>query len=283
MATAHFVKRSRMNNELDDKNDKRYNKYNHSRIYVMESNLSCKSEHDALVDFFATYEVMEADTPELLAQVAQVRHIVFCQELGYDMDTQNQQERDEYDANSIHILLRKKEGSDPTGTLRIVLPGSAGETWLPFEHYGVPHVDRSAFDLNAIDKASSIEFSRLALVQDSRQSAGAMDRQSSMFLGTAIYLATLSRFLEAGHENAFITIEPRLNRLLSRNGIHFQQISPTFEYFGKRATYYTNRQGLANDLRDLRPDMRLLYNGLEKQRRSFRSNLCERSGLTLVK
>jgi N-acyl amino acid synthase of PEP-CTERM/exosortase system len=54
------------------------------------------------------FSVVPANTGILLEKVYQLRHQVYCDELGYEQQRASQLEFDEYDKRSIHCLLFHK-------------------------------------------------------------------------------------------------------------------------------------------------------------------------------
>lgn len=215
-------------------------------------------------DFSERYQIQIADTETLRKKVYRVRHQVFCDELGYDMRHVQGHEFDEYDDSSLHVLLSQRDGDIPIGCFRLVMP-QRGEVWLPFDRYGVPHVDERFFDWSRVDRARSIEVSRLALSPRSRQCRPTEGAPSDPYMATAMFYAVTSLILNLGTENLFMVIEPRLGRLISRYGFTLDQISPPFEYYGQRATFSAYRSRIVDELQRLKTPWRNLYDVIEQQ------------------
>jgi len=218
-------------------------------------------------DFDERYQILIANTEALRREVYQVRCQVFCDELGYDMNRSQGCESDEYDDGSLHVLLRHRDGDKPIGCFRLVMPQACGNIWLPFDLYGVPHVDRTLFNWNTVNFGRSVEVSRLALSSSVRR-CGQTDRStgaSSPFLATAMFYAVSSLVVSRGVENVFMVIEPRLGRLTSRFGIKLDQISRPFEYYGQRATFTTTGGRMGTESRQLKRPWRDLFEVVEKQ------------------
>ena len=216
-------------------------------------------------DFSERYQILIATTEALRRQVYRVRHQVFCDELGYAMNQIHGHEFDDYDAGSLHILLRQRAGGVPIGCFRLVMPQPGG-IWLPFEEYGVPHVDPHLFDWSSVNRERSVEVSRLALNASVRcgghvETAGASDP----YLATAMFYAVTALVMKLGIKNLFMVIEPRLGRLISRYGFKLKQISPPFEYYGQRATFATTGQCLSDELSLLKTPWRHLFDVIDQQ------------------
>lgn len=209
-------------------------------------------------DFDARYEIVIADTEALRRDTYRVRYRVFCDQLGYAMQYVDGCEYDEYDADSIHILLRQRHDGTPVGCFRIVLPKAEG-VWLPFQLYGVPHVDERLFEWGKVNRARSVEISRLAIDNGKRRERGHLAGISDQYLATALFYAVTAMVVKLDAHHAFMVIEPCLGRLTSRFGIRLDQIGPPFEYYGQRATFATTGARMASEAENLQPAWRDLY------------------------
>lgn len=216
-------------------------------------------------DFSERYQILIANTETLRRKVYRVRHQVFCNELGYDMRNVRGHEFDEYDAGSLHVLLRQRDNGVPIGCFRLVMPQSGSDVWLPFDRYGVPHVDDRLFDWNRVNRARSVEVSRLALSPQARKCGVAEGGPSDPYMATAMFYAVTALVLKLGTEDLFMVIEPRLGRLISRYGFSLDQISPPFEYYGQRATFSAYRSRIVEELARLKTPWRNLYDVIDNQ------------------
>lgn len=221
--------------------------------------------YDIAPDFSARYQIVIANTEALRRKVYRVRHQVFCSELGYDMSQSRGHEFDAYDASSLHVLLRQRNGAS-IGCFRLVMPQPEGRIWLPFDEYGVPHVDPRLFDWSGVNRQRTVEVSRLAL--NAARRGGRADKDigaSDPYLATAMFYAVTALSLQLGMQNLFMVIEPRLGRLISRYGFKLDQISPPFEYYGQRATFATHSVRMREELAALKTPWRNLYDVIEAQ------------------
>jgi N-acyl amino acid synthase of PEP-CTERM/exosortase system len=165
-------------------------------------------------DFSERYQILIANSETLRRKVYRVRHQVFCDELGYAMNRTRGQEFDDHDAGSLHVLLRERISGISIGCFRLVMPQPEGGIWLPFDNYGVSHVDDRLFDWNTVNRARSAEVSRLALSSSARRGSRG-DKQtgpSDAYLATAMFYAVSALVLNLSIENVFMVIEPRLGR-----------------------------------------------------------------------
>lgn len=225
---------------------------------------TCEDVFAVANDFSERYQVLIANTDQLRREVYRLRYQVFCDKLGYEMDNRDGLESDEYDPDSLQVLVRERVSQASVGCFRLVMPQRSGRIWLPFDLYGVPHVDCSLFNWNRVNHARSIEVSRLALnVATDRD---AINRGASTpFLATVMFYAATAIIVRINVENVFMVIEPCLGRLISRFGIKLDQISPPFEYYGQRATFTTTGLRLQAELLTLKAPWRRLYSIIEQQ------------------
>lgn len=225
---------------------------------------TCNDAFAVAKDFGERYQILIANTDALRKDVYRLRHHVFCEKLKYDMDSRDGLETDEYDNDSLHVLLRERLSQKSVGCFRLVMPQRTGRIWLPFDLYGVPHVDRSLFNWNHVNHARSVEVSRLALLTaDSRSSLS--KGESTPYLATALFYGVTSMIVRLNVENVFMVIEPCLGRLTARFGIKLDQISPAFEYYGQRATFTTTGLRMNAESLTLKTPWRRLYNIIEQQ------------------
>ena len=217
-------------------------------------------------DFSERYQILIANNDELRSDVYRLRHQVFCEKLGYPMDHRDGLESDEYDRDSLHVLLRERVSQTPVGCFRLVMPQRSGRIWLPFDLYGVPHIDRSLFNWNHVNHARSVEVSRLALNAPSGNLATtAKQGPGTPFLATTLFYGVIAMIVRLNVENVFMVIEPSLGRLTARFGITLDQISPPFEYYGKRAAFTTTGLRMHAEALTLKTPWRHLYNVIEQQ------------------
>lgn len=225
---------------------------------------TCRDVFAVADDFSERYQILIANTEELRKDVYRLRHQIFCDDLGYEMDHHDGLESDEFDDDSLHVLLRERTSQIPVGCFRLVMPQRTGRTWLPFDIYGVPHVDRSLFNWNHVNHARSVEVSRLALLTPNSRSK-LNQGESTPYLATALFYAVTAMIVRLNVENVFMVIEPCLGRLTSRFGIRLDQISPAFEYYGQRATFTTTGLRMNAESLTLKAPWRRLYNIIEHQ------------------
>ncbi|MBS0176495.1 MAG: PEP-CTERM/exosortase system-associated acyltransferase, partial [Nitrospira sp.] len=99
----------------------------------------------------------------LLDQAYHLRHEVYCEDLKYEAERPGRRETDQFDAHSVHCLLRTVERPhQPVGCTRIVLANPADpDLPLPFEQTCAHTLDRSIIDPAKLPRDRIAEISRL--------------------------------------------------------------------------------------------------------------------------
>lgn len=123
--------------------------------------------NDSYNGFQSFFEIVVADTPELLEAVYRIRYQVLCVQNTFpDMnadDYPNQLEKDEYDDHSCHALLRFKSTGQYIGAVRLILvdPNNP-EKLFPVEVN--TQVDSQLCDLEGIHRVDVAEISRAVIL-----------------------------------------------------------------------------------------------------------------------
>ena len=122
--------------------------------------------NDSYNGFQSFFEIVVADTPELLEAVYRIRYQVLCVQNTFpDMnadDFPNQLEKDEYDDHSCHALLRFKSTGQYIGTVRLILIDPKNpEKLFPVEIN--TQIDSQLCDLKKIKRQETAEISRFVI------------------------------------------------------------------------------------------------------------------------
>jgi N-acyl amino acid synthase of PEP-CTERM/exosortase system len=205
------------------------------------------ADHSLFDVYHRSFEILRADTPDLLEAAHRLRYQVFCVEnhiFSID-DNPGEWERDVYDSHSIQAVLRHRATNAIAGTVRLVLP----PVDVPFGCLPIYNVCPDMLrrpDLVPIERTA--ELGRFAISKDFRRRAG--DGLYGRFNDAEALRADLRRViphmslglisaaLQFGRENGIdyccVVMEPSLLRLLTRFGIHFTPFGPPVEYHGLR-------------------------------------------------
>ena len=149
----------------------------------MSSTLTEKSEgggkSKSLLEHFTEYFTVEyATTAAQKHEIYHIRFRVYCEEFEYEpipKTLQNRElgeERDEFDDNSLHCLIRHRSGM-AAGCVRLVTTDNRAEGGrLPLEKYCEKSLDREFYDSLQLSRGSICEISRLAVDGAFRRRSG---------------------------------------------------------------------------------------------------------------
>ena len=229
-------------------------------------------------NFLRFFDVHYASTEELKSEAYGIRYRVYCEEFGYEPVEAfpDQQERDEFDAHSLHALVSHKSSGLSAGCVRMVSPvASAAE--LPFEKNCDDSLDKEMIAELGLERASVCEISRLAVDNTFRRRVGEevtrfgevegldcsqQERRTFSMIAVTCFLAATALTEVSGRTDVFALMEPFLPRLLKRSGIDFQRVGRDIDYHGLRAPYFIRTQSA---LDNMRPDLKELYMEVRKR------------------
>ncbi|UJP05725.1 MAG: PEP-CTERM/exosortase system-associated acyltransferase [Nitrosomonas sp.] len=223
---------------------------------------------DLYLNFQKYFEIVMADTDELLEHVYKLRYQVLCVEKrlpGFESEhCPDQMEQDDYDRHSSHVLLKYKPTGEYIGTARLILPDPLElEKQFPIELY--TQVDPDICNVSKLSRLQTAEISRFLVVKKfdrrkndrraenrrqlnlvidndkrEREDRRVLDRRSAISI--ALVLTTGIIRLSVTHKivNLLSIMDPALNRLLGFYGLNFKPIGPVIDYHGARRPYYIN-------------------------------------------
>lgn len=232
----------------------------------------------SLIESFNKYFNVELATSEEEVQKAQrIRYRVYCEELGYEPIEKFSDgfETDEYDQQSLHILITHKRSGLAAGCVRLVST-SPFQPLLPLEKRFSEWLDPRSLAMIDPDRSTRCEISRLAVDPLFRRRIGesgsrlgdlhAMDisrieyRSFSLIAEAAFVAAAVLTDL-ADRTNVFALMEPFLGRLLRRSGIHFVRVGRDINFHGRRAPYFVATESVKQNLN---PELLDFYWGLHE-------------------
>ncbi|HRN82925.1 PEP-CTERM/exosortase system-associated acyltransferase, partial [Nitrosomonas europaea] len=213
-----------------------------------------KSMNDIEAAFHQYFEIINADTPELLKTVFDLRYRILCVHNTFPNFSGSEfpdgLEQDEYDYRSVHILLRHKPSGIYIGTTRLILPDLHNlETRFPTELNTCFYPD---FVLDPSSRKHTAEISRFAILSDFFKRKGEHNMLSHS-VGAECKIRERRRFphpmlalvvgiaqLCARHNiyHLISSMEPALNRLLGFYGLQLNPVGPSTNYHGLRTPYY---------------------------------------------
>jgi len=201
-----------------------------------------------------------------------LRYQVYCLDRGFENAAACPEgmERDRYDDQALHCLLRDRASARPLGTVRLVRP-AAKPIWfadLPLTDYAT---QESLEHIVQLPAGSTAEVSRFAIARAAReilQAPGAVtarqiDRAAGqgtlgerllpyMSLGLIRGLVRLS--MQHGITHWCLAAEPSLLRRLRGFGLHFRTAGPLVEHRGLRQICYADLAELLSRAHAERPE-----------------------------
>lgn len=227
------------------------------------------------------FEGVVADTPELIDECYKLRYQVYCIEHPFeDPDpAKGEYERDEFDGQAVHALLRYRPTGEFIGTVRLIVDGEEAPHHAPIrglcDAHGVALPD-------SYQRKPFVEISRFCILKDFRRRLTDSMYSSSytpqelaemrsrvipyMALGLIQMIYVMGR--ARGVTQAAAVMEPSLIRLLSKLSIYFHPIGPQIEYHGKRQICYITACGIYRSLATERTDVLELITGRRRMRRA---------------
>jgi len=208
------------------------------------------------------FEVVPALTPELKDHVYRIRHRVYCEELKFEPVQPNRREIDEYDAHSLHCLLRNVYNGEFVGCVRLIKARPGDHAYpFPFEKSCKTTLDRTIIDPRALPRETIGEVSRLAVVRDYRKRKGEGAHAVGMtepfgdckrprfpYIPVGLYLGIIELSIRHGINTIFVLTEPRLAAHFSRLGVHVKQIGDPIEHRGLRIPSMMDCQSIIQGL-----------------------------------
>jgi N-acyl amino acid synthase of PEP-CTERM/exosortase system len=200
------------------------------------------------------FEILPADTPELIRRTQEIRYQVYCVEHPFEnaADHPDGLETDEYDTHAVHTLLMHRASGEAMGTVRLVLPlAEAPERSFAIQR-AIDHPifrDAARFPLHSTGEVSrfsiSKQFRRRAndtlygQTDEAPRSPDHPGRRSNAPLTRLGLIQALIRLTAANRITHWCAMmEPRLLRMLATTSIFFEPIGELVEFHGLRQPCY---------------------------------------------
>ncbi|SFE61011.1 PEP-CTERM/exosortase system-associated acyltransferase [Nitrosomonas sp. Nm166] len=215
------------------------------------------------------FEIVIADTPELLENVYRIRYQVLCVEQripGFEPSHYpDQLEKDDNDSHSVHSLLRLRSSGDFIGTVRLILFNPLQpEKLFPVELN--TQFDPELCNMKSLSRQQTAEVSRFVVVdrfnrrkenrrkRDSTVSENSpvsserrsSDRRSGLSIALMLMAGVMRMSVQHNIKNWLSMMDSPLNRLLSFDGLDFIQIGPPVDYHGIRRPYFVRVEDVLN-------------------------------------
>ncbi len=211
------------------------------------------SEESLLQRFNRYFQVVAANTPDLVRQAQEIRYQVYCVEHQFENPAEHLdgRENDEFDALAVHSLLIHRASSQPVGTVRLVLarPHAPEESFAiqrlvgPSAIAGVGH-----FPIRSMGEVSrfsiSKEFRRRkadtthGVEEVDSNAAVHIDRRTGPLMSLGLIQSLVRMSAEHRITHWCAVMEPKLLRMLAAMAIRFEPIGAPVEYHGLRQPCY---------------------------------------------
>jgi N-acyl amino acid synthase of PEP-CTERM/exosortase system len=226
------------------------------------------------------FEVHPAIDDDLRDDVFRIRHEVYCEELGFEPVRPDRRETDDYDANSLHCLMRTS--SEPrrlVGCTRVVLAKRDDPDYLlPFERTCAATLDRSIVDPAKLPRDRIAEVSRLAVRSLYRRRRGEKSGDAPIhdedfgtvtqprfpYIPIGLYLGAIALASRSGIDTLFVLTEPRLASHFAKLGVDIRQIGGPVNHRGARIPSMMDVQSIIKGMRFLvKPMWRVIREEIE--------------------
>ncbi len=212
--------------------------------------------NNMLSAFGEYFEIITADSPELLEQVFRLRYLALCVEArapGFEAaHYPDGMETDDYDHHAHHILLKHRSSGNFIGSARLIFPDPSNpEKPFPVEQH--TQIDPALIDTSKLPRQHTVEISRFILLGNysrrreqrrrSETGAGGKERDPSNRRRfphpmLAISVGIIRMCARQGITHWFSVMKPALNRLLGLYELQLDPIGPLIDYHGPRRPYY---------------------------------------------
>jgi N-acyl amino acid synthase of PEP-CTERM/exosortase system len=227
-------------------------------------------EEPLLQRFERYFEVIEADTPDLVEKAHAIRYRVYCEETHFLTAAKdaNGLEKDNFDAHSVHALLMHRKSGQPVGTVRLVLPLADA----PTRSFSIQAVTEEPVIKNAtaFPLLATAEISRFCIERQFRRRAtdtlydqegneptaseNPAERRSGPLMRLGLMQAIVSMSVRRGMTHWCAVMEPTLLRMLQAMGIAFTPIGPLVDYHGLRQPCTGDIAKMLDGVKRERPD-----------------------------
>lgn len=227
---------------------------------------------DLYKNFHKYFEIVEADSEELLEIVYRIRYRVLCVEQRIpDFDASlypDKLEKDYYDSHSSHVLLRFRPSGDFIATVRLILfDPLQPEKPFPVELYS--QLDPKVCNIGMLPRPQIGEVSRFVVVSQfdrrkgdrrnqeiskvneinaisERREGNSKDRRSTPNIALILMAGVVRMSFKYNVRNWVSFMSPALGRLLSYAHLHCTPIGPLVNYHGLRQPFYVKVDEVLN-------------------------------------
>jgi N-acyl amino acid synthase of PEP-CTERM/exosortase system len=213
------------------------------------------------------FDVIPADSQELLDEALRLRYQVYCVEHAFEnpLEHPDGREIDRYDRHSVHSLLIHKPTKAVVGTVRLILPSNeplpitqvcqdvALARGLAFPTTTAAEISRFAISKSFRRRVEDQHGIDAALV-DQATIDDPLNRRVIPHMALGLMKAVVQMSVAHGMTHLCAVMDPALLRLLARLGIRFDPLGPLVNYHGRRQPCHRRIATILAGLRADRPD-----------------------------
>ncbi len=234
-----------------------------------QQNIYCNPVYS--YDFFNKhFESVIADTDALRRECFRLRYEVYCVERKGFEDPRvfpDRLEHDEYDQDSMHVLLRHRDTNTFVGTSRLIFQTKAAQgNSLPVKRIARENglVLPELFDPHEVVEISRFCICKkfrqnindsLALVKINGGEGGDEIRRLIPAISVGLLKPMFFLLKEHGVKQVCGVLDPVFIRMLGNLGLHFTKLGPVVDYHGKRQICYQTYETLIDRLKQERSDV----------------------------
>lgn len=226
--------------------------------------------------FKSVFNVQLATSPKAIDEVFKLRYQVYCIDRPFEDSTcfADKRERDAYDPQSAHALIRHRITEDSVAAVRLVMADTnLKKADFPMETPCLHLMDKYAREaFKGTCRKQIAEISRMAVSREFRRrlnenisvtgiseqahySDSENGRRAMPYICLGLFSAILRMSIKHGITHWMAVLEPALLRLLKRFGVEFDHVGPVLEYHGRRQPVFTDAESLIRRAKRLRPDV----------------------------
>jgi N-acyl amino acid synthase of PEP-CTERM/exosortase system len=232
--------------------------------------VSSPADTPLLARFHYWFDVISADTPELIEIAHRLRYQVYCVENPWEDPSRNPDglERDEYDARAAHSLLVHRPSGSAVGTVRVILPDpNALSNSFPAQRICT---DPRLTDPTVLPLASMGEISRFSISREFRRRPGDTvrgelgpmfpvdpkeERRMSPHMKLGLMQGLVRSSVEYGLTHWCAAMEPWLIRMLESMAIYFEPLGPPVDFHGMRQPCFGSIRSILERIREEKPEI----------------------------
>lgn len=233
-----------------------------------------------LVETFShTFEIISADTPELIDIAYHLRYQVYCLENPYEEAHcfEDGRESDEYDARSVHALVKHRPSGHYVGVVRLILPDADNyDKPFPIESHSNKLIEKNRRGGMHLPRQSLAEISRFCVSKEFKQRIAENSSESGVsakaYYGDGVhedayhrrmlphviiglFAGVIRMSVEHNITHWLAVMEPSLLRLLGRCGIFFEPVGSLVDHRGLRQPAMASAKKIVEGIYAHRPDI----------------------------